>query len=335
MSTPNPFRPYPKQRGYLKIFIYGEPGTLKTRRAMGLPHPLAIIDMEDGAGDYQDLAGDDDLYMLTRSVTDLEAGISWIEANPGKVATVILDPITVLWQQIQQGHVARALKKGKRKIGGQWVEVNEPEEVAFEVQDWGRLKTHHGAILTRLLNLPCHVVMIARGGEKRDEKGNVKGWGFDGEKSIPFLAKVVVETHRDHDVVIKDRFTGTFADSERIMGRVDFNVFLKASGTVQRQMQQEDKAAEDDARAEAGEPQEPAHHPSWESDRVRFCAALGQLSVPLTYDESKAICARIRHPAGKPSVMDQEARSKFLTWLDTPAGMKALSLVRTPEGGAK
>ena len=49
------FQPFPKQRGPLKILVYGEPGTLKTRRALQMPDPIFMIDLECGAADYGDL----------------------------------------------------------------------------------------------------------------------------------------------------------------------------------------------------------------------------------------------------------------------------------------
>lgn len=35
----NPFRPYPKGHGFVKLLLYGDPGTLKTRRALLMPGP--------------------------------------------------------------------------------------------------------------------------------------------------------------------------------------------------------------------------------------------------------------------------------------------------------
>lgn len=249
MTVPNPFKPYPKTRGPAKIFMFGDAGTKKTRRAMGeMPHPIAIIDMEGGACDYQDLADADkgDIYLSTRSVAELEKALTWVEANPDKVATLIVDPITVVWQQLQQGHIARVLKRGWIRLDSAKINISEPEEVLFQVADWNKLTTHHNAIVTRLLNLPCHVVAIARGMEKVDEKGNSKGYGWDGQKSLEFLFKIVIETRTKGDVVRKDRFTNQFADGTKVP-RVDLGVFVKAAGKGGIQLQREDAAADQDA----------------------------------------------------------------------------------------
>ena len=63
-----------------------------------------------------------------------------------------------------------------------------------------------------LLSAPFHVIMTARGKEKIDERGNLLGYGYEGEKSTMYLANVVIECQRDGDVVIKDR-TGTYPEA--------------------------------------------------------------------------------------------------------------------------
>ena len=53
------------------------------------------------------------------------------------------------------------------------------------------------------------------------------------------------------------------------------------------------------------------HHPSWETDRVRFCVAL--TNIGLKYDFVSAYCESLDQP--RPSQMDQERRNKLLTHL--------------------
>lgn len=317
-TQPSPFKPYPKTRGPAKIFLFGDAGTLKTRRAMAMPKPLAIIDMEGGACDYQDLAGPEDLYLSTRSVAELERAIAWVEANPGKIGTLIVDPITVVWQQLQQGHIARTLKRGWIRFDSAKVPVTEPEEVTFQVADWNKLTTHHNAIVTRLLNLPCHTVAIARGMEKTDEKGNSKGYGWDGQKSLEFLFKIVIETRTKGDVVRKDRFTNQFKDGTKL-DRVDLGVFVKAAGTSGVKLECEDEAARRDGGDEDEQPEAP-HDPSWEEDRKAFCTGLVKLhdGDGFTYDEVKAYCAAKNWP--KPSTLTRERRNNLVKHLSSDKG---------------
>lgn len=66
--------------------------------------------------------------------------------------------------------------------------------------------------------------------------------------------------------------------------------------------------------------QQPRHHPSWESDRKRFCAALGELGT--NYDDVVKMCAMMKR--NRPSHMDVEARGKLIAYLKSDAGKKSL-----------
>ena len=119
----------------------------------------------------------------------------------GSVGTLIIDPITQIWQSLQNGHVSRTCVR-KNKIA---------EDVHFDVGTWGKLKRGYSDIMAGLLSAPFHVIMTARGNEKIDERGNLLGYGYEGEKSTMYLANVVIECQREGDIVIKDR-TGTYPE---------------------------------------------------------------------------------------------------------------------------
>ncbi len=232
------FKPFPTLRGAAKIFIYGEAGTEKTRRALQMPGPLYVMDLESGSSDYGDLVNPArDRYLLTRSHTVVrDALLELSRMPPEAVGTVIIDPITVLWQSIQLGHVERQIAAGK---------ASSPETVMFDVGVWGKLKRTYGDIMSTLLAAHYHVVMIARGKDKIDDRGNKLGYGFDGEKSTEFLAKTVIESHGDYDIVLKDR-TGTFTERGRV-GRVDMRKLLVRATRVAVPIQTESEAARRDA----------------------------------------------------------------------------------------
>lgn len=64
------------------------------------------------------------------------------------------------------------------------------------------------------------------------------------------------------------------------------------------------------------------HHPSWESDRPRFCAAIGEVGNrrgrKVTYEEVKAYLSRCGEP--KPSDMEQRGRDNLISYLQTDQG---------------
>lgn len=234
----NPFQPFPSQRGPVKLFVYGEPGTRKTRRSLMMPGPRFVIDMEAGASDYGDLVDlGVDQYLPTKSYVEVGEALDYLLTLPeGKVGTLIIDPVTVIWQSLQMAHVER--KSSKANI--------DPDEVDFDVGVWGKLKRLYGDLMTELLNAPFHVVLVARGAEKINAAGKKLPYGYDGEKSTVFLMNTVIETHADHDVVIKDR-TGTYTERQTVDTRVDFRSLLAKSGTTPVRMQSETETARRDA----------------------------------------------------------------------------------------
>lgn len=240
------FQPFPKQRGPVKLFVYGEPGTLKTRRSLQMPGPLFVIDMENGSCDYADLVNPEiDQYMATKSHAEVSQALDYLlkmaeeaakKKLPCPVGTLIIDPVTVIWQSLQMGHVERTSTKKSIDL----------DEVDFDVGTWGRLKRLYGDLMTNLLNAPFHVVLIARGAEKTNAAGKKMPYGYDGEKNTIFLMKTVIETHANHDIVIKDR-TGTYTEQTQVDGRVDFRRLLTNAGATPVRMQTDSEAAKRDA----------------------------------------------------------------------------------------
>ena len=289
------FKPFKKRRGYLKMLVYGEPGTTKTRRALQMPGPIYMIDMENGAADYGDLVDPArDFYLGTKSHTQVAAAVRELIDKPeGTVGTCVIDPITQLWQSIQSAHVERMCQRKSIR----------PEDVHFDVGTWSRLKRFYGDVLSDLISAPFHVVMTARGREKINEKGARLGYGYDGEKTTIFLANVVVESHYDSDVVIKDR-TGTYAEATR-RPRIAFTDFLERTGTDQARLQRESDAANQDAASMDG-------RPIWSPDEERaFLEALRGLGM--RFSEVSAYCQSVGRP--HPAWMAGPQRRRLIEWL--------------------
>jgi hypothetical protein len=237
MERKSMFRPFNEVRVPLKLLVYGDPGTEKTRRALKMPGPVYVVDMENGASCYADLIEPGQgFYLATKSHAELAEALDELMSLPiEEIGTLVIDPISVVWESIKGGHTERMVRK-KRCA---------PEDVLFDVSTWGKLKRVYGDLMTRILNAPFHVVMTARGKDKIDERGNTLGYGYEGEKTTIFLANVVLECHRDHDIVIKDR-TGTFQERTR-RPRVPFTEFLAKTGTQTNTIETNSEAAEKDA----------------------------------------------------------------------------------------
>ena len=295
------FIPFPKGRAPLKLLVYGDPGTQKTRRALMMPGPIYVVDLECGAVNYSDLIEEKEaFYLRTKSHSDVFEALEELDMlPPGSVGTLVIDPISQVWQSLQNGHVQRQMMR-KRKIA---------EDVHFDVGTWGKLKRSYGDIMSYLLSAPYNVIMTARGKDKIDERGNVIEYSYEGERSTSFLANVVIEARRDYDIVIKDR-TGTFCEKTKIP-RVKFTDFLPKEGSTAHTFESDTAAAFKDAQAMA---KKAGLDPQWAhaGGKRRFLLRLEDLGI--TYEQVCAFCIKNKRPA--PEKMGQSQRDRLLIFLD-------------------
>ncbi len=286
------------------MLVFGDPGTLKTRRALQMPGPLYVIDLENGAADYGELVDPErDFYLATKSHREVSEALNYLATlDDNEVGTIIVDPITVVWQSIQHGHIQRVLGRGFYGSGRNKKPVSEPEEVPFDVGVWGKLKRTHGDIVASLLAMPANVIMVARGKEKIDQNGRPTGYGYEGEKSLEFLANVVMATRRGGDVILKDR-TGTFRESTQEQERVDFRAFLDRTSRIPHPVQTDTEAAQADAEE---------FHPTWLNARDAFVGTIEEV-LSTDIDTVAGFCATINRPP--PWLMDHDHRTRLLAWI--------------------
>ena len=216
---------------------------------------------------------------------------------PEAVGTVVIDPISQVWQSLQNGHVQRQVFR-KRKIA---------EDVFFDVGTWGKLKRSYGDIMSHLLSAPYHVVMTARGKDKIDERGNVIEYAYEGERSTSFLANVVIESRREYDIVVKDR-TGTHTEKKKIP-RVSFTDFLPDTPIVHR-IDSDTSAALKDAALTAKKVQQDPHW-AYGGGKREFLLRLEDVGI--TYEQMSQFCRANQRPI--PEKMGKEQRERLLLFL--------------------
>ena len=97
------FSPFPTGRGPVKLLVYGEPGTMKTRRSLQMPGPLYMIDLECGAADYGDLVDPEkSFYLRTKSHLDVAQAIEELLSKPSDLMQWPLGPDS--YQILCQSH---------------------------------------------------------------------------------------------------------------------------------------------------------------------------------------------------------------------------------------
>ena len=263
----NPFAKAEQTQSFLKCLIYGESGTGKTFFALNSPRPCAMIDLEAGSahyGSHETIGGFD--RITTKSLRQIEEAIKFCEG--GYYKTLVIDPITMLWDLLQQAglEIAQNRARGKSEY-----------EVALTFKDWGILKKKYSSLMTSLVNLPCHVVMTARSKDLIEELPNGKmkvvGVKAEAEKGTPYWMDIVLHLEMDKKkrfaTVVKDRVE-IYKTGERIenpslslWGDVAGGI-----GNVQR-LSTDDEVAQENADALADDFGEPRRQ-SWAKQKSDF-----------------------------------------------------------------
>jgi hypothetical protein len=190
--THNPFKPAAQTARYLKVLLFGGPGSGKTRAALSFPG-CAVVDAEGGTTLYRGRPGIAPfLVMDAKTLSELESAVDFIEADKGKsVKTLVIDPISVFYK-VQREATAKTNKRG---------------EMGF--REWGKLNMRMGTLYTRLTNLPCHVVVIARETTEYEGTGDDMrrvGMKPDSDGQMAYIFDFVVHLQADHTGrVVKSR----------------------------------------------------------------------------------------------------------------------------------
>lgn len=265
-TLPSPFTPAGEKEAYLKALLFGPPGSGKTWAALEMHTlgPVAVFDTEGGTAFY----GKKFPFSVqtSKSYSDLVAAVDWIEKNPGAVKVFVIDPITVIYETLQDAaHKARVVKAHKKAERERTLADFDPDNVDLEMLDWGRIKRNYSALMNRLVNLPAHVVVTARQKDITEKRGQemVKvGIGPDAEKRTTYLFDVVLRLEASLDkrafVVDKDR-TGTLPLGSRHPGATLAGLYAPlisgkpAKDATPRHVADDDEAASRDSGGAMGE----------------------------------------------------------------------------------
>ena len=218
MPPRNPFQPAEAVQKKAKILVYGEPGVGKTWFALTFPG-VALIDTEGGADLYGSRFDFD--VLRTKSFGDILEAIEAVKADHGRTwQTLVIDPISIVWQVLQdagqQAAEARAARYGRSA-----------DDVMLTPRDWGLIKRRLYSAMTDLVNLPVNVVLTAHQRDimemRRDGRGQevaVKvGEKPDAEKKTGYwpdlVIRLVVEGGEHISIVEKDR-SGLFRVGQRV-----------------------------------------------------------------------------------------------------------------------
>lgn len=241
----NPFRPAEQVVPKVKCLIYGQSGVGKTYLALTAPGKVAVIDTEGGTAFYANRSGLSDFDVLpTKTFNDVTNAIAYLKAHPGEYETLVIDPVTVLYETLQDAAQVRRAR------------ARNDADAELEMLDWNAIKRAYKALMTDLINLPMHVIVTARERDETVKQGRefVKiGVKPDAEKSTPYYFDTIVRLTVDRDkraaVIEKDR-TGTLPSqvpAPSFAKLFDKAIAANKDGTAERTIGNDQEAAELDA----------------------------------------------------------------------------------------
>lgn len=134
-----------KVKRYVKVALWGDKKTGKTRFGLSFPKPC-VIDTERGSLLYADKY-DFDVKDANRWQELLQA-LDALEKGGHEYQTLVIDSLTIFWQDL----VDVQIEYVKNRRGN---EILSPG-------DWGQIKRRWKSFLNRLVDLPMHVVLVMR-----------------------------------------------------------------------------------------------------------------------------------------------------------------------------
>ena len=214
-KTTNPFVKAKESGRRLKLFLWGDTGTHKTILSLQFPNPT-VIDLEKGTEHYgKDFAFHvaDPPPATAAKVIDL---VDWLGSNKHSYRTLVIDPITVLWEMVQKQWSDIFLNRNRQSKGFKH------EYYDLQVKDWQTIKAYWKDFINKILLLDMNVIVTARQKAQYADSGFMKKVGetFDGEKTLPYMFDVVMQMYKQDDKFcarcIKDR-TNHFKEGEELI----------------------------------------------------------------------------------------------------------------------
>ena len=198
----NPFKPAKSSSKHQKILLWGASGTGKTTISLQFPSPV-MIDLEKGAELYGDKFDFDVINATT--LDQIREAIAFLNSGKHEYKTLIIDPITVVWEMLQSEWSDKLFNHNKCSKGFK----NEYYE--FQMKDWALIKKEWKDLVLDIIALNMTIVATAREKILMDKAMKITGLAPDAEKNIEYYFDIVgrltnVNNERK-TTIVKDRTT--------------------------------------------------------------------------------------------------------------------------------
>ena len=148
----------------LKMFVFGVAGVGKTVAALQFPNSY-IIDLEKGTDFYAETINNaNSVVFQSNDPSDIRGQIEGLLTEKHKYRTLILDPMTILYQSIQDVWTRRFENDAKARGKTDVAEMQD-----FGMRYWGKVKSEYKAIQRIIMRLDMNVIVTSH---QKDVYGN-------------------------------------------------------------------------------------------------------------------------------------------------------------------
>jgi len=181
-----------KRKKRLKLFIYGPPGSFKTRTALRLgsgnkkKHPqLAVVDTEFGTDHYVD-----EFSFLSSQTPDSDEILQAVEeiaGKPGSIKTLLIDTFSVYYEAIQEKWAETFLRREITSKG------HKKEYYTFQPRDYVHINRDASRFVRLLIKCDLNIIVNAQVKDVWDKNMKIVGTAPDGWKRLAYYFDTVIE----------------------------------------------------------------------------------------------------------------------------------------------
>ena len=182
-KTPEP------QNKRVKMMVFSSPGLGKTTAAINWPKSV-IIDMEHGTDNYHDtIIKNGSVVLPTTNPDEVKDEIKTLLTENHTFRTVVIDPVTILYQAIQEKWT---------RIFSKYADTEKATELQdFGFRYWAKVKSDYKAIMRMLLACDMNVILTAHQKDVYGEGMKKVGFGSDSMKGDEHIFDYVFQLTMD------------------------------------------------------------------------------------------------------------------------------------------